>query len=78
MQVQQNNFFDKKMKYKEFKKGDLIMMFDAQHHNMPYNKLLHKWFKPFNCHQKLVGNNGSYELENVDVSPYPDHVNHAS
>jgi hypothetical protein len=45
-------------------------MFDVQHHCKAYK----------NCclsgldHLSL--GNGSYELENVDGLPYPDHINH--
>jgi hypothetical protein len=51
------------------------MMFDVQHHHMAYKKLLIKWFGPFVIKKVLI-NNGSYEFENVDGSPYPDHINH--
>jgi hypothetical protein len=35
------------MKKKEFKEGDLVMMFDVWHYHKVYNKLLPKWFGPF-------------------------------
>jgi len=38
-QVQQKKVFDKKVKKKEFKEGDLVMMFDARHHRRAYRKL---------------------------------------
>jgi hypothetical protein len=57
------------------KEGDLVMMFDAQHHCRAYKKLLPKWFGPFVINKVFI-DNGSYELENVDGSPYPDRVNH--
>ncbi len=38
-------------------------------------KLLPKWFGPFVI-RKMFTKNGSYELENVDGSPYLDHINH--
>ncbi len=31
-QVQQKKVFNKKVKKKEFKEGDLVMMFDTRHH----------------------------------------------
>jgi hypothetical protein len=37
--------------------------------------LLPKWFGPFVI-KKVFIDNGSYELENVDGSPYPNHINH--
>ncbi len=74
-QVQQKKVFDKKAKKKEFKEGDLVMMFDIQHHPRAYKKLLPKWFGPFVIKKVFVGN-GFYELENVDGSPYPDRINH--
>jgi hypothetical protein len=40
-----------------------------------YKKLLAEWFGRFVI-RKVFVNNGSYELENVDGSPYPDCVNH--
>ncbi len=46
-QVQQKKAFNKKVKKKEFKEGDLVMMFDVRHHRMAYKKLLPKWFGPF-------------------------------
>jgi len=67
--------FDKSVKKKEFKVGDLDMMFDAQHHYMVYKKLLRKWFGSFVI-RKVFISNGSYELENVNGSPYPYHINH--
>jgi hypothetical protein len=42
---------------------------------MAYKKLLHKWFTPFVI-RKVFVDNGFYELENVDGSPYPNHINH--
>jgi predicted DNA-binding ArsR family transcriptional regulator len=60
---------------KEFKKGDLVIMFDSRHHRKAYKKLLPKWFGPFVI-KKVYANNGSYELKNVDGSPYLDRINH--
>jgi hypothetical protein len=74
-QAQQKMVFDKKVKKKEFKEGDLVMMFDARHHCRTYKKLLPKWFGPFVI-KNVFADNGSYELQNVDGSPYPDRVNH--
>jgi hypothetical protein len=74
-QAQQKKVFDKKVKKKEFKEGDLVMMFDARHDRRAYKKLLPKWFGPFVI-KKLFTDNGSYELENVDGSPYIDRINH--
>jgi hypothetical protein len=51
------------------------MMFDARHHRRASKKLLPKWFGPFVI-KEVFADNGSYELENVDGSPYPDHINH--
>ncbi len=51
------------------------MMFNARHHHKAYKKLLPKWFGPFVI-RKVFADNGSYELENVDGSPYPNHINH--
>jgi hypothetical protein len=42
---------------------------------MAYKKLLFEWFGPFVI-RRVLTDNGSYELENVDDSPYPDHINH--
>ncbi len=74
-QAQQKKVFDKKVKKKEFKESDLVMMFDARHHRMAYKKLLPKWFGPFVI-KKMFVDNGSYELKNVDGSPYPNCINH--
>jgi hypothetical protein len=53
------------------------MRFDVQHHHRAYKKLLPKWFGPFIIMKVLVfADNGFYELENVDGSPYLDHINH--
>jgi hypothetical protein len=73
--AQQKKAFDKKVKKREFKEGDLVMMFDIRHHRKAYKKLLPKWFGPFVI-KKVFADNGSYELENVDGSPYPDCINH--
>jgi len=51
------------------------MMFDAWHHCRAYKKLLPKWFRPFIIRKAFVDNE-SYELENVDGSPYPNCINH--
>ncbi len=51
------------------------MMFDARHHCRAYKKMLAKWFGLFVINKVFV-DNGSYELENVDGSPYPDCINH--
>jgi hypothetical protein len=59
----------------EFKEGDLFMMFDARHHHRAFKKLLPKWFAPFVI-KKMFADNGFYELENVDGSPYPNCINH--
>jgi hypothetical protein len=74
-QAQQKKAFDKKVKKKKFKEGDLVMMFDVRHHRRAYKKLLPKWFGPFII-KKVFIDNKSYELENVDGSPYPDRINH--
>jgi len=63
------------MKKIKFKEGDLVMMFDVRHHRRAYKKLLPKWFGPFVI-KKMFTDNGSYELENVDGSPYLDCINH--
>ncbi len=63
------------MNKKEFKKGDLVIMFDSRHHRRAYKKLLPKWFGPFVI-KKVYANNGSYELKNVDGSPYLNRINH--
>jgi hypothetical protein len=73
--AQQKKAFDKKVKKKEFKEGDLVMMFNARHHCRAYKKLLPKWFGPFVI-KKVFVDNGSYKLQNVDGSPYLDRVNH--
>jgi hypothetical protein len=73
--VQQKKVFDKKVKIKEFKEGDLVMMFNVRHHRRVYKKLLPKWFGPYVI-KKVYIDNGSYELENVDGSPYLNHINH--
>jgi hypothetical protein len=73
--AQQNTTFDKKVKKKEFKEGDLVMRFNARHHRKAYKKLLPKWFRPFVI-KKMFADNGSYEFENVDGSPYPSRINH--
>jgi len=74
-QAQQKKAFDNKVKKKEFKEGDVVMMFNAQHHHRAYKKLLPKWFGPFVVKKVFIAN-GSYELENVDGSPYLDRINH--
>jgi len=63
------------VKKKEFRDGDLVMMFNARHHLKAYKKLLSKRSRPFVI-KKVFADNGSYELENVDGSPYPDRINH--
>jgi len=42
---------------------------------MVYKKLLPKWFGPFVI-KNVFADNGLYEFENVDGSPYPNHINH--
>jgi hypothetical protein len=74
-QAQRKKVFDKKVKKNEFKESDLVMMFDILHHRKAYKKLLRKWFGPFVI-RKMFIDNGFYELENVDGSPYPNHINH--
>ncbi len=74
-QAKQKKAFNKKVKKKEFKEGDLVMIFDIRHHRSAYKKWLPKWFGPFVI-KKMFADNGSYELENVDGSPYPHHINH--
>ncbi len=74
-QAQQKKVFDKKVKKKEFKEGDPVMTFDTRHHRRAYKKLLPKWFGPFVI-KKVFVDNGSYEFENVNGSPYPDCINH--
>jgi hypothetical protein len=64
-QAQQKKAFDKKVKKKEFREGDLVMMFNARHHHKAYKKLLLKRFRPFVI-KKVFADNGFYELENVD------------
>jgi hypothetical protein len=51
------------------------MKFNVRHQRKAYKKLLPKWFRPFII-KNVFTNNGSYELENVDASPYLDHINH--
>ncbi len=51
------------------------MTFDILHHRMTYKKLLPKWFGPFVIRKEFI-DNGFYEFENVDSSPYPNHINH--
>jgi hypothetical protein len=75
MHAQQKKFFDKKVKKREFKEGDLVMMFDTWHHCTAYKKLLSKWFGPFVINKVFV-DNGFYEFKNLDDSSYLDHVNH--
>jgi hypothetical protein len=50
-------------------------MFDAWHHHRDLKKLLPKCFGPFVIKRVFI-DNGFYELENVDDSPYLDHINH--
>jgi hypothetical protein len=50
-------------------------MFDAWHHRKAYKKLLPKWFGPFVI-RNVYADNGFYELENVDGSPYLNRINH--
>jgi hypothetical protein len=54
---------------KEFTKGDLVMMFDVQHHRRAYKKSLPKWFGPLVI-KTMFTDNGSNELENINGSPY--------
>jgi hypothetical protein len=74
-QALKKRLFDKKVKKKEFKEGDFVMMFNARHHHKAYKKLLPKWFGPFVI-KKVFVNNEFYELENVDSLPYPNRINH--
>jgi hypothetical protein len=41
-QIQQKKVFDKKVKKREFKEYDIVMMFDIQHYCKVYKKLLPK------------------------------------
>jgi hypothetical protein len=75
VQAQQKKAFDKKVKKREFKKGDLVMMFNVQHHRKVCKKLSPKWFGPFVI-MKVFVDYGFYELENVDGLPYPYRINH--
>ncbi len=68
------NFWQKGEK-KEFKEGDLVMMFDIWHHCKACKKLLPKWFGPFVI-KKVFVNNEFYEFKNVNGSPYPNCINH--
>jgi len=63
------------VKNREFKEGDFVMTFDILHHPMVYKKLLPKWFGPFVI-RKEFADTGSYEFENVNGSPYPNHIGH--
>jgi hypothetical protein len=56
MQAQQKKTFEKKVKKKEFKEGDLVMMFDIRHHRKAYKKLLSKWFGPFVIKKVFISN----------------------
>jgi len=67
--AQQKKAFDKKVKKREFKESDPVMIFDARHHRRAYKKFLPKWFGPFVIKTMFVDNESS-ELENVDGSPY--------
>jgi hypothetical protein len=51
------------------------MMFDIWHHCRAYMKLLPKWIGLFVI-KKVFVDYKSYELENVNGSPYPDRINH--
>ncbi len=51
------------------------MMFNVWHHRKAYKKLLLKWFGHFVINNVFV-DNGFYEFENVDGSPYLDRINH--
>ncbi len=51
------------------------MMFNIWHNHKAYKKLLPKWFGPF-VTRKVFADNGFYELENINGSPYPDYINH--
>ncbi len=75
MQTQQKKVFKKKVKKKEFTKGNLVMMFDVRHYHKAYKKLLPKWFGPFVI-RKVFVDTGFYEFENVNGLPYLDHINH--
>jgi len=44
------------MKKREFKEGDLVIMFDVQHHHKAYKKLLPKWFGAFIIKKAFVNN----------------------
>ncbi len=70
--AQQNKAFDKKVKKKELKEGDLVMMFNVRHHRMDYKKLLPNWFGPFVI-KNVFANNGFYGFENVDGSLSKSH-----
>jgi len=50
------------------------MLFDPRHHHKAYKKLLPKWFEPFVI-KKVFADNKSYELENVNDSPYSNRIN---
>ncbi len=50
-------------------------MMYIRHHRKVYKTLLLKWFGLFVI-SNVFANNGSHELENVNDSPYPNHINH--
>ena len=63
------------MKKRVFKTGDLVTMYDSRHFRRAHNRLLLKWFGPYEI-KEVFATNGTYSLYNLDGTNNPDRVNH--
>ena len=66
-----------KVKKREFKTGNLVMMYDSRHFHRGHIKLLSKWFGLYEIKEGFA-TNSTYFLRNLDGTNYPDRVNHGT
>ena len=72
IQNRRKSFYDSKLKPKELKIDDLVLLYDSRFQQFP-GKFIMRWFGPYKIHKTYE--NGSMELQDFEGNIHPTRYN---
>jgi hypothetical protein len=72
MQVRRKSYYDSKLRPKQFKEGDLVLLYDSRFFKFPGKLQIH-WLGPYEVMD--VNPNGSLQLKDFEGKMLPTRIN---